>query len=219
MTHRQRDLRPSAGMTLVTLVAGHSVVFLSAFGAPGYAMAMQRTGHGTQWAVTVVVAAAIGTLLAGIAGLRLWALSRQARSVVAQQTMRAATIGFVVASLRLWLWLFLASTLLFAAVENLERAVAGQTLPGLAILIGSISVSPVVVMALISGLVAGVAALYRWRRDDLISRIERGRQAWARATSSRRRPATDAPIRWAGLARQLAVRAPPCGLRSSVITP
>ena len=64
---------------------------------------------------------------------------------------------------------------LFVVVENLEHVSVGLPAPGLAVL-GSYQYHSVVgVFAAISFLAALVDALYRWRRDVLVARIEAAR--------------------------------------------
>ena len=72
------------------------------------------------------------------------------------------------------------SLALFVVVENLEHLSVGLAAPGLGVL-GSVQYHGVIgVFVLVSLVAALIDALYRWRRDVLIARIEAARARLAR---------------------------------------
>ncbi|MGH2465641.1 MAG: hypothetical protein ACRDGI_09275, partial [Candidatus Limnocylindrales bacterium] len=64
---------------------------------------------------------------------------------------------------------------LFVGVENIEHLSVGLAAPGLAVLDSAQYHSVIFVFAAISLLAALVDALYRWRRDILVARIQAAR--------------------------------------------
>jgi hypothetical protein len=220
VTGRRRDLLSLATLSLAALILGHHFVFLTAYG-PEYWTMLERTGHGPVWAITVatVVILSLGMVL--LAFRRLVSLGRLARAVdQGATTVRDGTPRDLARHV-LWMWgaIFILSLALFVLNENLERAAVGVPIPGIALLaIGIGHASPVLVFIAVSGAIALVAGLYRWRRDILLSRIRANRPAWDRSTDSapgRPDPLPRRPRSVVG--SRLAGRAPPQHPRLSTV--
>jgi hypothetical protein len=198
-------------MTLVSLVVAHNLVFLLAYGS-GYDEALAHSGHDGAWgtAVAVVLAAALG--LVGLGTWRLHRLGVVARALAATEGgLRPGPNGFARFLVGLWLRLVGATTLLFVIQENLEHQRVGEELPGLAVLGSAQYPNAVFVIAAISLAVAFVVALFRWRRDVLVARIEGARERWHGAPrTTQRRPLAWVERRHASIVlHQLSGRAPP----------
>ena len=181
---RWRDRMRLAALALVALVLAHDLVFLLTDGG-GYGLAMARTGHGDQWTAAVLIVALLAVCLAMVGSVRLVSLSRQARALEgARATVPSGRLADLAGHLaRAWLLILPLSLVLFVLVENLEHVSAGLPAPGLGVL-DSVQYHGVIgVFVLVSFLAALVEALYRWRRDILIARIEAAR------ARLRRRPA------------------------------
>ncbi|MGH2511661.1 MAG: hypothetical protein ACRDGQ_03125 [Candidatus Limnocylindrales bacterium] len=179
-----RDRSRLAALTLVAFVLGHDLVFLLTDGG-AYSLALTRTGHGDQWTVTVLVVASLAVTLAILAAVRLVSLSRLARRLDAgSDNVRAGRPGDLGRHLqRAWLAILPSALVLFVVVENVEHLSVGLPAPGLTVL-GSAHYHFVLgVFAVVSLAAALVDALYRWRRDLLVARIEAAR------ARLRRRPA------------------------------
>jgi hypothetical protein len=198
-------------MTLVSLVVAHNLVFLLAYGS-GYDEALAHSGHDGTWgtAVAVVLAAALG--LVGLGTWRLHRLGVVARALAATGGgLRPGPNGFARCLVGLWVRLVGATTLLFVIQENLEHQRVGEELPGLAVLGSAQYPNAVFVIAAISLAVAFVVALFRWRRDVLVARIEGARERWHGAPRTiPRRPLVWVERRHASIVlHQLSGRAPP----------
>jgi hypothetical protein len=209
--HKSRDLLALAALSLAALVLGHDLIFLLTYGID-VGGALQRTGHGMAWLVTVVSAAVVAGSMAALAIRRLISLSMLARDLerglVRVRRGSSGELGREI--VRLWVPILVTSLILFVVNENLERAAIGLPLPGLGIVIGSGHAPAVLIFAAVSLFVAGFAGLYRWRRDLLEARVVAARVRWADAE-----PDLRPPLRWADrrhpsiIGRRLAVRAPP----------
>jgi hypothetical protein len=211
MWRRVPSLVLTAVLTLAVLVVGHNLVFLLTYGS-GSGVALVRTGHGNRWDETVRVVLAAEILLAAAATLRLAYLYRLVRRLSPGSVTGGLPVrGYVRALLPLWIGLFATSTLLFVLQENLEHWSAGLGLPGFGVLGSAAYVGPIPVFALVSLLVAGVGALFRWGVRTLESRIAASRTlALPPASSPRRRFGPDPDRRATSiLGRNLAGRAPP----------
>ena len=200
-----------AVLALAVLLIGHNLTFLLTYG-PQYGMALHRTGHDGRWDEAVqAVLAGTGLLAAATAGrlAYLYWLVRRLGPSDAVGYVSART--FLAIFLPLWVRLFAISTLLFVIQENYERWNVGLDLPGVGVLDSSAALGPVPVFALVSLLVAAVAALFRWGIATLEARISAKRTCvWPRVTRElrpiapgRSRPAISV------LGRNLAGRAPP----------
>lgn len=214
MTERRRDVLALALMVLAALVLGHDLTYLVTYG-PDYRTAMLRTGHGETWTIAVLTVSALAAVLGILAGMRLVTLARRSRRCAA--AARPASNGRVADLLRelvgLWGLILVGAALLFVVNENVERAVNDLPTTGIGVLVGSSGdLVPLLVLSAVSGLVAAVAALYRWRRDVLVARIRVAGASWDRATSAplpRPWPSLSRPI--TVVSRSIAGRAPPLG--------
>ena len=210
MTERRRDVLALAPLSLAALVLGHDLAFLLTFG-PDYRTALIRTGHGEAWVAAVVTAAMLSMGLVVLGAARLASLRQQVEPIRPGAGSGLRLRHLLRETAGLWGLIFISAVVLFVINENLERAVSGQPLPGLGVLIGSSSLPiPALMLSAASALVAFVAALYRWRRDGLIARMRahaRVRKVGAAPTLPRATLVIDhrASIR----ARRLAGRAPP----------
>jgi hypothetical protein len=200
-----------AVLALAVLVVGHNLTFLLTYG-PQYGMALHRTGHDGRWDEAVqAVLAGTGLLASATAG-RLAYLHWLFRRLGPSAAVGSVSVrGFLAMLLSLWVRLFAISILLFVLQENYERWSIGLDLPGLGVLDSSGSLGPVPVFALVSLLVAAVAALFRWGIATLEARIAAKRTCvWPRVarelgpiSPGRSRPVISV------LGRNLAGRAPP----------
>jgi hypothetical protein len=182
---RWRDRIRLAALALAALVLAHDLVFLLTDGS-SYGVAMAQTGHGAQWTATVLIVAVLALSLAVLGSFRLVSLTRQARELEGTRaTVRSGRLTDLAGQLvRSWLVILPVSLALFVVVENLEHLSVGLPAPGLGVL-GSVQYHGVIGVFVLVALVAAlIDALYRWRRDVLIARIEAARARLAR------RPAT-----------------------------
>ena len=137
-----------------------------------------------------------------------------ASTAVGPRHPRSARRALVLGLRRAWLAIFPISLALFIVVENVERTSAGLPAPGLDVM-GSLGFAGIAVLfGIVAGVTALVDALYRWRRDVLLARIESSRRHLARSTPAGARP--NAPWverRHAAIAgHRIAGRAPPRAL-------
>lgn len=163
-------------LAAVAFVLAHDLVFLLT-DTGTYGLALARTGHGEQWAGTVILVAALALALAVLGAIRLISLSRLAGELDAGDiTVRAGAIWDLAGHLvRAWLTILPVALVLFVGVENVEHLSVGLPAPGLSVLGSSQYHSVFAVFALVSLLAALVDALYQWRRDLLVARIEAAR--------------------------------------------
>jgi len=165
-------VRLAVALSLITLVLGHQLVYLATFGAQAGAE-LASTGHDLRWTLTVLSAALLAIGLVVVALRELLRLSRRARSAAGLAIdPRIWGVPHLARDLfALWVATFLMAVVLFVLLENGERLAAGLPAPGLAVLGATTFHDPLLIFELLSGLVALVAALYRWRRDVLVARI------------------------------------------------
>ncbi len=168
-------------LVAVTFVLAHDLAFLLTFGSSWDAV-LARTGHGDRWTETALVVVGLAGALA-VAGIaRLAWLARMARRLDGgRSTAPQVGRGALVQGLRrAWLAIFPISLALFVVVENVERMSVGLPAPGLDVM-GSLGFAGIVALfAIVAGVTALVDALYRWRRDVLLARIEASRRHLAR---------------------------------------
>ena len=205
MPRRMLDRVAIALLSLAVFVLGHDLLFLLASG-PTFRIALQQSGHGAVWDTTVMTVVGAAAVLAGLAIRRLVALTQLARGLEARvagaERRPAHLLGQVV---RLWVVIVAIALVLLVINENLERAAIGLPMPGLGVLLPAIPIFAAVGLA-----IAIVAALYGWRRDQLISRLAEARRQWSvsapqtypRQPWVNRRPGSNVGRRQAG-------RAPP----------
>lgn len=180
-----RDRFRLAALAAVAFVLAHDLIFLITDGR-SYGIALAQTGHGNQWTGTVIIVAGLAIALAILGIARLVSLSRLAGELDAGDiTVRGGRLGDLAGHLvRSWLVILPIALVLFIVVENIEHLSVGLPAPGLSVLGSSQYHSVIGVFAVVSMLAALVDALYRWRRDILVARIEAAR------ARLRRRPAT-----------------------------
>lgn len=171
-----RDRFRLATLAMVAFVLAHDLVFLTTDGG-SFGLALARTGHGDQWTGTVIVVASLAIGLAVFGSIRLIGLSRLARELNAGSiSVRAGRVSDLAVHLvRAWLLILPVALVLFVGVENLEHISVGLPAPGLSVLGSTQYHSVIAVFALVSFLAALVDALYRWRRDLLVARIDAAR--------------------------------------------
>jgi hypothetical protein len=171
-----RDRFRLAALAAVAFVLAHDLVFVLTNGG-SYGLALARTGHGDQWTGTVILVVALAATLTILGAIRLVSLSRLAGELDAGSiSVRAGRLSDLARHLlRAWLLILPVALVLFVVVENLEHLSVGLPAPGLSVLGSYQYHSVLVVFAVVSLLAALVDALYRWRRDVLVARIEAAR--------------------------------------------
>lgn len=185
-----RDRARTGALGLVVFALAHNLTFLVTYGDTS-AQALARTGHGSGWAATVALVAILALALGSAAAVRLAQLARLARDVDAGEVdVEGSGIGHLGRHLiRAWLQILGVALVLFVVAENLEHSVVGLPPPGLAVLDSGEYHLGLVVFAGAALVAALVDALYRWRRDVLVARIEGARLRWVRAHATSARPA------------------------------
>ena len=178
-------VRLAVALSLITLVLAHQLVYLATYGARA-GVELARTGHDVQWSLTVASVALLTNGMAALAVRELVRLSRQACSAagVAVDPRTSGARHLARDMFVLWIPTFVAAAALFVLVENAERLAAGLPAPGLAVLSASTFSDPLLIFEFVSGVVALVAALYRWRRDVLVARIRAVTRRWPRARAT-----------------------------------
>ena len=209
-----RRLRLAVLLALPAFVAAHDLIFLITYGARNVGTALSRGGHGAQWMATVVSAAMTATVFLGMGAWRLVALAREARDARRSGAEeRAAHSGsfstFAREVLVLWFPVFLGAIAMFVTAENIEHMIIGQPAPGMAVLASAAYLDAPLVLALVSGLVALIAALYAWERDILVREITSWRSRWAPRPKGVAPAADPFPHRRSLSGVRLAGRAPP----------
>jgi hypothetical protein len=205
---------------LVAFVLAHDLVFLIGYGN-AYRDALARTGHDQVWRTTVLVVLAAGAVLLLAAAVRLITLARDVRRARAPRVTSEPSLRVL---LRLWLALAVALALVVAVglvlIENVEHLRIGATLPGLSVLGSQEYPNALLVISAVSSAVGFVAALYRWRLEVLVARVQAlPRAHQIRPTASAR--LVDQVDRRPGslIGRRLAGRAPPRRDRRSSASP
>jgi hypothetical protein len=199
-------------LALVVFALAHNLTFLVTYGN-GSGDALARTGHGAQWTAAVALIAILALALAAAGALRLAQLSRLARDL---DDLTASIEHIGLRNLcghlvRSWLVIFGCALVLFVGAENLEHVAAGLPAPGLSVLGSGEYHGALAIFAAVAFMAAMVDALYRWRRDVLVARIEAARTRWVRAHGSTGRPETPWIDRRHGAisGHRIAGRAPP----------
>jgi uncharacterized membrane protein len=171
-----RDRFRLAALAAVAFVLAHDLVFLLTHGG-SYGVALARTGHGDQWTGTVILVVALALTLTILGAVRLVSLSQLAGELDAGgSSVRAGRLSDLAVDLvRAWFLILPVALVLFVLVENLEHISVGLPAPGLSVLGSYQYHSVLTVFAVVSLLAALVDALYRWRRDVLVARIEAAR--------------------------------------------
>ncbi len=163
-----------AGLGLVTFVLTHQLVFVNTYGA-GTDAALVRTGHGSAWTLTELAAVAMAFALLATAAVELLRLGRRARAI--EGTVLAGSdqpFGDLARPLVLgWLQLVMLGAILFTLSENVEHALIGAPLPGLGVFGSAEYAGTLPIVLAVSFCVAGLRALYGWRRAALIARLQR----------------------------------------------
>lgn len=200
----------AAATALASFVLAHTVIFL-AHGWAGYGQPLTSPGHGLGWMTAVVISLTLGGSLLVAACWRLHSLVQEARRL---ELPRRASEPDRRAMARRWLawWLALAvvTALLFALEENVELASIGQRLPGIGILLSDQYPYAMGIITLVALAVSFVAALFGWRLEALVVRLDALQAAHPAPNLSIPRTGDPADRRPASiLGRRLAGRAPP----------
>jgi hypothetical protein len=207
-----QDPARTGALALVVFALAHNIIFLATFG-PSSREALTRTGHGVQWTAAIVLVGilALGLALAG--AIRLAQLSRMAGDLDggAIRLERAAVRDLAGHLASTWPRILCLALAVFVCAENLEHIAVGLPAPGLSVLGSGEYHAPLAIFAAVAFAAAMVDALYRWRRDILVARIEAARAEWARIQRSSPRPETPwVDRRQAAIAgHRIASRAPP----------
>jgi hypothetical protein len=171
-----RDRFRLGTLAAVAFVLTHDAVFLLTDGG-SFGLALARTGHGDQWTGTVIVVAGLAISLAVAGAVRLVRLSHLAAELNAGDiaVLEGRPSDLLSHLLKAWLLILPVALVLFVIVENLEHLSVGLPAPGLGVLGSAQYHSVLGLFAVVSLLAALVDALYRWRRDVLVARIEAAR--------------------------------------------
>ena len=177
---RTRDRTRGGILALVAFVLAHNLLFLLRYGS-SYSAFLERTGHGSAWASTVLIVAALATGLALASTARLVALSAIAGQLEAGAIrVRSGQVRDYMVHVRgALLAILLLALTLFVGYENVERVAVGLPAPGLGVL-NLTDGATIAVFAIVPLLTALVEALYRWRRDVLTAQICAARVRWHR---------------------------------------
>ena len=206
-----------AALAPASLVLVHDLSFLAAYGSQFQAV-LRATGHDSRWTSTVAAVIAVSALLGIVALARLAALWFHARGLerIAGQRPPRDVSGYLRILLRIWPWLALVTAVLFLGQENLEQAARGAPLPGIEPLLNGQSVSPLLVLAAVTSILAALGGLLVWGHATLVARIA----AALRTLRPRPAPCTSRPPvapNWTPssvMALNLGRRAPPAVLFS-----
>jgi hypothetical protein len=214
MTWRLGGLLAAAIVQLVALVLAHDLVFLARYGSR-YNEELAHAGHGVTWAAAVEASLVLGALLAATGILRLVRLRLllRARTKTASQDGRLPVRSLLTAWRRAALLIAPSTVVLLTIQENVERWAIGRPMPGPAILLtpeyaGGLWITLVVGLA-----VALVVALFRWRRETLLARLQASRRPVRATTNHARHTGVEInPPADSLLGRRSAVRAPPAAV-------
>jgi hypothetical protein len=199
-------------LAIVALLIAHDAIFLAEYGTgPSFARAMTEGGHDGYWLPFTVGATIAGGLLLLRSLTAVRRLEAEAGRVGWLEDQPAPS--YWSEELAIWRVLFPVVTLLFAIQENLEHLALHGHLLGLEALAGPENPLALPVIAVITGALAALGALLRWRIAVLRRRIAAVTAARPRATDDRLCPEWGsvhafAPHRWI-TGRLDAGRAPP----------
>lgn len=194
-----RIVRLAALLPLVA-VLGHAAIYGVRFGfGGGFAAAMTRGNHDGWWTLVAVAVILVAALVVAIEVGRVVRLSLRAGSGAGPRRRASPTaaerFGYLREWTTLWALLFPAAAAIFVLQEDLEHRAMGAAGHGLSVLFGPEHPLALPILALVSGAIAAIAALIRWRVRVLERRLA------LRAPAHRRRHglvARRAP-RWSGL--------------------
>jgi hypothetical protein len=175
MAGRARRWAPEAVLGLLAFVLTHQLVFLWTYGAAS-GVALAQTGHGTGWDTTVTLTFVLAGTLSGVALLQLRRLAglAGATGIEARFTRDHHVPELVFLGLRSWPRLALPAAALFLLSENVEHLLIGAPLPGLGVLLGTPEYQGTLpILLAVSAALAGLRALYCWRRSVLRDRLGR----------------------------------------------
>lgn len=173
-------------------VLGHAMIYAARFGVgPGFEAAMTRGNHDSWWTFVATVVMVIAALVLTRELARVTRLGR----LVARRPRRrrdpsrttSDRFGYLREWTTLWAILLPAVAAIFAAQEELEHRAMGVAGHGLSVLFGPEHPLALPILALVSGAVAAIAALLRWRVRVLEQRL-----ALRAPAHRRRRPLVDA---------------------------
>lgn len=178
-------------LVLASLATSHELIYVHAHGVgAAYVRAMQEGGHDRYWTSFVLTVAGVTLVLAVVAVCQIRRLHGQA-SLVRAGRLRVKDRGLGQLgrlTSRLWLLIATGSTFAFIVQENAETITAGRPMPGLTVVSGEHALS-LPILAVVSLLVAFVAALARWGRQVLLARLRRSMAPQRRGAARSRRPA------------------------------
>ena len=178
-----------AVLIAVSAVAAHQVTYLLGFGGDGFGRAIGAGGHDGYWAPFVALVLLAATILALVTVRQLRRLSAHAAHLGSGSHPSGELRGFLWAAAVLWFRLGVATTIVYAVQENVERVLVGLGPSGLDALAAH-GLLPIIVVLVASLVVATVAALVRWRCEVLRARLARDG-----AQPRRRKPASARPPR------------------------
>ena len=217
MPRRFAGFTAAAALQLVALVLAHELVYLARYGSL-YGEALVHSGHGEAWAAAVTTSLILGAGLAVLATLRLGHLGLLIRKRRGSQATASGVLGprpLLRAYLRIAPRLVVLSVVLLTVQENVERALIGQGMPGMGILLSPEYAGGLWITIAVGLVVAFVAALFQWRHEVLLARLRASRPRLSRAGQvPMRRPAIIEPPIESLLGRRSALRAPPAGAAS-----
>lgn len=154
----------------ISLLLGHDAVFLAQFGlGDDFQRAMSGGGHDGYWIAFSLVISALAAGLLLREAVRAARLSSRLRPSVASTSSLDG--GYRREFRSIWPALFLATSLGFALMENLEHLALGLAPHGLGALIGTEHPTAVPILALVTAAVAAIGALVRWRIRVLEARV------------------------------------------------
>ncbi len=186
-------------LVAVCAVAAHQATYLLGFSGEGFSEPTGAGGHDGYWAPLVVLVLLAATILSLVTWRQLRRLSAHAGHLDGSSHPGCELRAFLGNTATLWLRLGLATTIVYAIQENVERVLVGLAPTGLDALVGH-GLLPAIVVILSSLAVAAVAALVRWRCEALLARLanhtpqpRRGTPMSARVPRSARTPRAAAP--------------------------
>jgi hypothetical protein len=212
MQRRITGIVAAAALQAVALVLAHELVFLARYGSR-FGEALAHAGHGQAWSTAVFSSLTLGVVLVTLSVMRLaWlgSLVRRHRPTGDAQPFDWRALA------RTWLrWappVALVTIVILTVQENLERAAIGLAMPGPSILLTAEYAGGLWIALGVGIVVAFVAALFDWRRRQLLARLRAARHPFPRIERALPvRPARIDRPATSIIGRRSALRAPPLG--------